>query len=88
MRGGGRVRPKILPQGGGAALTLERIFYDFFKSTHGRVTPADLAGWTKGQLLVIAAQGRMSVHSSREEGRVFGNLRDAYEYKRAMRAKA
>ena len=46
----------------------------------------DLAGWTKGQSMVIAAQGQMSTASRHEKGRVFGNLRDALEYKRAMGA--
>lgn len=46
----------------------------------------ELAGWTKGQLMVIAAQGQMSTASRHEKGRVFESLREAWEYKRAMRA--
>lgn len=51
--------------------------------TQGKATPPDVAGWTKGQVMVIYAQGRLRAPDG--ERRSFRSLREAWRYKKAQR---
>ncbi len=68
-----------------APQTTERMFYDLFTSTNCVLTPPVLAQWTKGQLMIVGAQGKMAEDSLAAGAKVFKDLRKAWEYHQFMK---
>lgn len=59
------------------------MFYEMLRIYH--VSPVEVAGWSKGQMLVVFAQGKMKMSPRPGGARVFTDLNKAWEYHQARK---